>query len=804
MKVSLSWLKDYVPIEMEADDIADALTMAGLEVEMIADRYDYLKSVVVGCITEINPHPNADKLKVCQVDIGDRIIPVICGASNITVNMLAPLALPDTCFPDGKVLEINTIRGITSEGMLCSEAELRLGLDTSGIMRLSSQLHIGNNLAKELKLSDIVLEIDLTPNRPDCLSMIGIAREIAAIQKTCVRYPDAEVFDARNRIENFTSVTIEDLDLCPRYAARLLEDITIAPSPFWLQDRLLSVGLRPINNIVDITNFVLMETGQPLHAFDFDRLAENRIVVRRAKEGEVFTTLDLKERILNSDMLLICDGEKPVAIAGIMGGYNSEIEKSTTRVLIESAYFNPTGIRKTSKRLCLNTEASHRFERGVDPGGIIMALNRAAYLMIESGGGRLIDGIIDEYPQKICKKTIPLSVVNTNRVLGTRLTQNEIEKLLKSIDFEIEINTTDQLTVSPPSFRVDISRPVDLMEELARLSGYDNIPTTFPLIPANAGKTIRERDLRDKIKNLMIGFGFNEIISYSFINKQSLDFLQLAPNDTRRNAVNILNPLTEDQAIMRTSLLPGLLETMRHNIAQQIRNLRLFEVGKVFISSNPDNLPEETQMIAGLWTGSRVNASWLSKEINCDFYDIKGVVEGLFTALNIDDVAFTQLPSNICNYTKAGYTAQILLGNRMLGLVGEIHPQVLENYNLKQAAFVFEFNVDQCVNLVSEIKQTKAIPKFPATSRDITIIIPKTIESIEILDSVKNLKEELVENIYLFDVFEGHPIPKEKKSVSFRITYRSFQKTLEDDDINTLHKIITDKLLKEFAATLPV
>jgi phenylalanyl-tRNA synthetase beta chain len=463
MKVSLSWLNDYVSIQMDPSDLAEALTMVGLEVESVSARYRYLDTVFVGQIKEIAPHPNADKLSLCQVDTGQGQVSVVCGAPNIKTGMLSPIALPGTEFPEGFVLEKSVIRGQTSDGMLCSEGELGLGVDRSGIMALDPALSVGDKLASALGLTDTIFEIDLTPNRPDCLSVIGVAREIAAIQNSPLKYPDFKLADKSDKISGLTSVKIEAPDHCPRYVARLLEDIKIKPSPFWLQERLLSVGLRPINNIVDITNFVLMETGQPLHAFDFDHLAQNRIVVRTAKQGETFVTLDQKERVLGTETLMICDGEKAVAVGGVMGGLNSEIEDSTTRVLLESAYFNPVSIRRTSKRLGLNTDASHRFERGIDPEGQIAAANRAAKLMAELGDGRLIGGLIDEYPNQQPVKSVQLSVKNTNRLLGTQLQRREIENFLKSIEFKVEKVGTqkdgDNLKVTPPSFRVDISRP---------------------------------------------------------------------------------------------------------------------------------------------------------------------------------------------------------------------------------------------------------------------------------------------------------------------------------------------------------
>jgi len=807
MKVSLSWLKDYVPIEMDPADLAETLTMVGLEVESVSDRYRYLETVYVGRIDAISPHPDADKLRLCQVDTGRRKISVVCGAPNMKPGMLSPIALPGTEFPEGFVLEKSMIRGQASEGMLCSEGELGLGEDRSGIMVLDPALSVGDRLASALALSDTVFEIEITPNRPDCLCVIGVAREIAAIQKVRLKYPDFKLVDKDNQISKQTSVRIEAPDHCPRYVARLLEDIKIKPSPFWLQERLLSVGLRPINNMVDVTNFVLMETGQPLHAFDFDQLAENRIVVRTADKGETFVTLDKKERVLDAETLMICDGQKAVAVGGVMGGLNSEIEDRTARVLLESAYFNPVSIRRTSKRLGLGTDASYRFERGVDPAGQIAAANRAAKLMAELGGGRLVGGLIDEYPKRLSTKTVKLSVKNTNRLLGTQLRHTQIAKLLKSIEFTVEKKSPkkgdDILTVTPPSFRVDISRPEDLMEEVARLSGYNNIPTTFPAMPAAGHSAHKEIDLRDRLRQLMIGFGFRDTINYSFMHKQSADRLRLKPDDPRRQHVDILNPLTEDQAVMRTSLVPGLLQTVHYNFSQQEKNLKIFEIGKIFINEDPKHLPREPEILAGIWTGSRHGSSWHDRTTNCDFYDIKGVVEGLLNALQIDGIKFTQLHENQCTYTRCGHTAQILSNDTLLGLAGEIHPEVLERYDLKQPAFLFELNFDHLVPLIKDTIQSKPVPKFPAIFRDITIIVNNDIETQKIVAEAQDPPELLVESFNLLDVFEGNPIARGKKSVSLRITYRAPDRTLKDEDVTSIHQSIADRLVKAFKASLP-
>jgi len=530
-------------------------------------------------------------------------------------------------------------------------------------------------------------------------------------------------------------------------------------------------------------------------------------VVRTAKKGETFVTLDQKERVLDPEMLMICDGEKAVAIGGVMGGLNSEIEESTTRVLLESAYFNPISIRRTSKRIGLNTDASHRFERGIDPEGQIAAANRAATLMAELGGGQLISGLIDEYPNRQSVKSVKLSVNNTNRLLGTQLKRKEIEDFLKSIEFKVAKTGTkkdsDRLKVSPPSFRVDISRPEDLMEEVARLLGYNNIPTTFPEMPASGQSSHKQIDLRNLLRLSMAGLGFREAINYSFAHKQSGDHLKFGSADPRRQLVEILNPLTEDQAVMRTSLIPGLLETVHYNFSQQIKNLKIFEIGKIFINEDPRNLPKETEILAGLWTGSRSDAAWHNQKADCDFYDIKGVLEGLLNVLKIDEILFTRLPENECTYTKPGYTAQILRGAKPLGLVGEIHSQVLANYDLNQTSFLFELYFDDLVSVIKDTTHCMPIPKFPAIFRDITIIVDNDLETQRIITEAQNPLEELVESFNLLDVFEGKPIAADKKSVSLRVTYRSSVKTLEDEDIASIHQSIADRLVKTFNASLP-
>ena len=804
MKVSLNWLKEYVPVDMAVSDLADALTMAGLEVEAVEDRYSHLETVVVGQVVEVLPHPNADRLKLCRVDDGTGIVPVVCGAPNVKAGVNAPLARVGTRLPDGTLLAKTVIRGETSEGMLCSEIELGLGLDGAGLMLLEEDFQPGLSLKSALNLFDYTLEIGLTPNRPDCLSMLGVAREIAAIQGIKMNPPVFSLPDTEGDIGAFTSVSIEAPDHCPRYAARLLEGITVAPSPYWLQDRLRSVGVRPINNLVDVTNFVMLETGQPLHAFDFDQLAGYRIVVRTAADQEPFTTLDQKARRLSDQMLMICDGEKPVAVGGVMGGLNSEIEATTTRVLIESACFDPISIRKTSKALGLNTDASHRFERGVDPDGTLFALNRAAGLMAELGRGRLVGGVIDEDCRKSGPLVLSLSVRDTNDLLGTDLDRDRMATLLESIEFKVQDKDGEALEVRVPSFRVDIARPQDLMEEVARLSGYNQIPTTFPVLPAQGTTPSSMMVRRNQVRDILSGFGFSEAVNYSFISADSCDRIQLDADDPRRRHIALLNPISEEQSVMRTTLVPGILEAAQRNIARQQNSLRLFEIGKVFLPQPDALLPLEKEMLVGLWTGRREKAAWHTRETACDFFDIKGTVQGLALALGLAALSFTAVPDGQCRYTRAGHTAQIFHDGLTLGIVGEVDPEVVNTYSLKQKAFIFELDLEAIGRLASDSKQMAPIPRFPSTARDITVIVDQTIESGALLNTVAQFGEKLVEDLFLFDVFAGDPIPEGKKSVSFRVVYRSAERTLEDETVNEIHHHLTHRLITEFGAALPV
>jgi len=811
MKVSLSWLKEYIGIDLEPSVIAKELTMAGLEVDAVEERYDYLNHIVVAKINEVKKHPNADKLSVCKVDAGgDEQIQIVCGAPNVREGMFVPCALPGAVLPGDLKIKKGKLRGEVSAGMLCSAAELKLNTDAAGIMDLEGDFLSGTPLDEALKVSDTVFEIDLTPNRPDCLSIIGVAREAGAFMepKAKVKLPDFKLPTDKignKSIHEYAKVQIIDPDLCPRYSAGLLFDVKIGPSPFWLQERLESIGLTPINNVVDITNFVMMEMGQPLHAFDFDEVAKGVIIVKRAGSDTNFTTLDSKEHMLESDMLMICDGERPVALAGVMGGENSEISDATTRVLVESAYFNPVSIRKTAKKIGIATDASHRFERGIDPEGTVKALNRAVSLMAQICDATITKDIIDEYPNKAVPLEIDLNTDALNIRLGTDLDADAIKEILESVEFEVEKTDDTRLKVGIPSFRVDVARPEDLSEEVARLWGYNNIQTSYPLVPAQGRLLDKKIVLREKIRQIMTGFSFFEAINYNFINENSCDRLTLLDNDKRRQVETILNPISDQMSVLRSSLIPGLLETMKRNISQQSITLKLFEIGKIFFATQKGSLPEEKEMIAGLITGNRSASSWYSKKSNIDFFDLKGAVEGLFEELMIANIVFEKIEDDSCPYYKDGYAAVVKSGDTLMGTLGKIDEKVLKNYGLKQDVFIFDFNFNAIQDLLPKSVTAEPLPKFPSISRDITIIVDRAVTVGAILKQVELIfkKESLIENIFLFDVFEGQPLAEDKKSLSFRVVYRSASKTLKEKNIKKLHVNISKMILDQFNADLP-
>ncbi|NWH03726.1 phenylalanine--tRNA ligase subunit beta [Desulfobacter latus] len=815
MKVSLSWLREYIPIDLDPQEISDRLTMAGLEVDGVENLYDYLDNVVVGRVVETRQHPDADKLTCCTVDIGkEALYPIVCGAPNVREGMYVACALPGAVLPGDFKIKKSKLRGEPSHGMLCSAAELMLADDASGIMDLDGEFVAGTPLESALKLADAVFEIDLTPNRPDCLSLIGVAREIGAFTepRNKVTLPDVtfpeDRMDPRD-IHDFVAVEIEAPQLCPRYTAGMLFDVTVGPSPLWLKQRLEAVGLASVNNVVDITNYVMMETGQPLHAFDYDNIAKSKIIVRTAgKPGDTsleFTTLDSKTHKLDPEMLMICDGEKPVGIAGVMGGENSEITDATTRVLVESAYFNPVSIRRTAKRTGIASDASHRFERGVDPEGTVFALKRAVSLMAPLCSATIASGIIDENPVKAQSVAIDLSPKALNVRLGTSFSADEMARILASVEFGVNKKDDGDLQVRVPAFRVDVTRPEDLSEEVARLWGYNKIETSYPLVKAQGRSLAGRLVLRSKIRQAMTGFGFCEAINYNFIRKDACTRMGIKDTDKRTRMVEILNPISDQMAVLRTSLVPGLLESMARNTAQQVDTLQLFEIGKVFYDKAPGAQPDEVEMLGGLITGSRCDQTWYSKKEAVDFFDLKGVVQGLLESFHISGVLYERPDAGVCPYFEPGYGAKVVKDGLTLGTLGKIASAVGAAFGLKQDVYLFELEMDRFEKAVPKSIQAVGLPKFPSISRDMTFIVSKRVEAGAMMGTISTFaqKQGLIEDYFLFDVFEGRNIDDNKKSLSFRIVYRSASKTLTEKNIKKIHDQLSRKLIDDFNAGLP-
>ena len=802
MKVSLNWLKDCVDIKMSIPELVNLLTMAGLEVERATPIGEGFEKVIVAEVGSIRRHPNADRLILVEARAGQEKHPIVCGATNLKEGDKVPLALVGARLPNGIQIKKSKIRGETSEGMLCSAIELGLGQDASGIMILSPGVPLGVTLGEALGLTDTILDISITPNRADCLCVIGVAREIAALTGQRVRYPRVTLSDRGEEIKKKTSVSILDPDLCPRYVARMIESVKIGPSPQWMRDRLEKVGIRSISNVVDVTNFVMMECGQPLHAFDFDLLEEGRIVVRRAQEGEEFITLDEAKRTLDHEMLMICDGVRPVAIAGVMGGMNSEISGATKTVLLESAYFEPMGNRRTSLRLGLETEAAYRFGRGVDYGGTLFAANRAAQLIQELAGGRVVEGVVDAYPSPIQSKPILLSVRRSNEILGIEIMARQVKDHLQALELEVQEKDDDHLIVIPPSFRRDLEREIDLIEEIARLNGYDKIPVTLPKGPSSLSveEKTREPLLEEQAMEVLFRHGFQEVITTSFTSPASLDLLCLNPGDSRRQPVKILNPLSEDLSILRTSLVPGLMETARYNISWKNDNLKLFELKKVFMPQPGERLPRERKILAGLAIGFDNEPHWASPPKPVDFYDVKGCVEDLLEVFQIKGIQFSHAED--VPYLHPGKAARIVLGKEMLGVLGEIHPQVLAHYEMEQKATLFEIDFDQIVHWAEEGKRFRPLPKFPAVYRDLSLVVDEALEAGNVVEAIWNFKQPFIDEVQFFDLYRGAPIPEGKKGVSYRIRYQSTDRTLTDEEVNQYHEKVISRLREIFQAEL--
>jgi len=795
MIVTYNWLKEFVDFDLSPESLSDLLTMIGLEVEGVRSVGEGMDDIVVALVEEREQHPNADKLSLCRVNNGKEILSIVCGAQNFKAGDKVALAQIGAVLPGDFRIKRSKIRGSESFGMLCSEKELGLAEESDGIMILDPTLRIGVPLFDALGLKDTIFEIGLTPNRADCLSVIGIAREVAAKLGKKVKYPEYHFREDGPGITETASVRVDDPDLCPRYTARYLTGCTIAPSPAWMVNRLNAVGLRSINNVVDITNYVLLEYGHPLHAFDFRFLAGGSIIVRRASEGEKFATLDGQERVLTDSDLTIRDAEKVVALAGIMGGENSEIRDTTTDILLESACFAPTAIRRTAKRLGMHTESSHRFERGADINVLPKALDRAAFLMAELAGGKIAAGSIDVYPNPVKPRTITVRLDRIAQMLGIRLSAEEVTEIFRNLEFTVKIAEPGVFHVTVPTFRVDIEREIDLIEEAARLTGYDRIPATMPKVRLFSDRPTRHQRLERKVRDLLVAHGLSEVVNYSFINSNVYDLILLGEDDQRRSGVKILNPLSEDQSVMRTTLLPGLLETAARNASFRLLNLQLFEMRRIYLPCSGEDLPREPVYAAGLLSGARDPEGWSRNLELVDFFDVKGLLENVLESLAIEQVTFGV--GDLEPYFHPGKACCVYAGQELLGSFGELHPTVQENYGFERPVYYFELDFEKLVAVSRDVTSVSPPPRFPETFRDIAMLIGDDVDAGKVVECIRSNKIAEMEGVEIFDLYTGPNIPPGQKSIAVRVRYRSSERTLTDDEVNRFHQRVVECLLKK-------
>lgn len=810
MKFTLNWLKNYIDTgDLTPEQLSDELTMLGLEVDSVTPLFQDLAALKTGLVVSREKHPDADKLSLCQVQIGDETHQIVCGAPNVREGLSVVVALPGAVLPGNFKIGKSKIRGIKSFGMICSERELGLSNEHDGIMELPEGTEHGQAFIDAMGLSDLCIDVDLTPNRPDCASVIGVAREVASVVGNPLIIPvaNATIVETSNEF----SVEIRSPELCSRYAGKLIKNVTIGQSPWWLRKLLISVGLRPINNVVDITNFVMLEYGQPLHAFDFDNLEGGKIVVRTPAEHErTFSTLDDTERKLDDDILMICDAKQPVAVAGVMGGLNSEVSDTTTNVLLESACFNPVSVRKTARKLNLSTDASYRFERGVDPEGTINALERAAQLICELAGGTMGTDGVDSYPGKQTIEPISFSVSRTNTLLGITLSSQEMADMLGSIELGCEPDGDSTLKVTPPAFRVDIEREADLVEEVARLYGYNNIPTSLPTVDLSYPEQDPNRLKRLDICKKMTTIGYTEAINYSFIGEKHVEMLGIGEADNRFSPVKLLNPLSEDQAVMRTTLLPGLLENVKRNINFQRPAIKLFELGKVFYPQGNDEQPVEENRLAGVISGNLhgESAPLYFKHSSVDIFDAKGCVEFILSEMNLGSVSddsalqFKTVEENQGEpFATDGYSLELFHDDLKIGSIGRFQDDILRNFSIKNEVYYFDLDFDALCGLQTKNTKFSSLPVYPSVKRDIALVVEEQISAGQLLTAVRTSKDKLIENSEIFDVFQGEKIPTGYKSVALTITYRSQTKTLTEKNVEKSHSKIVRMLTEKFGGS---
>ena len=791
MKLPLKWLKEYVDYTVTHEEFVEKMMWRGFEVADVLPELPEVSGVVVGRLVTIIDHPDSQKLHVCTVDAGEGSLrTIVCGAPNVYEGMYAPIALPGATLPGGVEIAPTVMRGVKSDGMLCSGKELGIsethypGADVYGLLDLRGTQTVGTPIAEAVGLSDVVFNIELTPNRPDCQSILGICREAAAALGQKMKEPTIRKVAGQGNSNEYARVTVENAELCPRYAARVVKDIVIEPSPAWMQKKLLSVGLRPINNIVDITNFVMVEYGHPMHAFDLACVNGGHIVVRNAYEGELVRTLDSKDRPVDKDMLLIADPTKGVGIAGVMGGENSEIKPETQAVLFEAAVFKSSNIRATARKLRHTTDAAARFIKGVESVNAEKALDRAIELVDELKAGTIVGSTIDACAADLYDRVVEVDTAHINRILNTSFTAQEMIDMLETISVPAT-EQGDKLSVQVPHYRTDIESGIekdwDIAEEIARIYGYYNIEPTLMRGNTFRGRVTPPFRMEDNIKDALAAMGGCEAYNYNFTAPAVIDALMLDEADDRRLAVKILNPFGEEQSLMRTTLVPGMLKVAQTNLNRRTGQTRFFEVGNVHIDNN-ETLPEERKMLAMLFFGAGE-----------DFYTLKGAVEELLRGLQITDISFVRGGSP---YLHPGRRAQICAGGELLGELGEAHPDFAGFFGVTERVYVAELSLAQLFKLASKRAATyRALPRYPVVLRDLAVIVDNEVEAATLKSAIENAPiEVLVEQVELFDVFRGGNVPAGKKSMAYSFTLRLEDRTLNDEDITAAMQAILDTL----------
>lgn len=809
MRISLNWLQEYVEIECSISELSERLTNVGLEVEGVEDLGAKYQGFVVGEVLATHRHPNAEKLTLCDVLVGKESLRIVCGAANVATGQKVPVGLVGAIVPRNQhesggspfTLSQVKLRGEISNGMICSEYELGLGDDRDGILILAAGSKAGTPLARHFGLEDHVLEIGITPNRSDAMSHIGVAREVAAFLGKKLKVPKPRLAEGSVRTSTYLQVLIDDPQNCPRYTARVVSGVRVGSSPKWLQDRLHAVGIRSVNNVVDVTNFVLMEMGQPLHAFDGDKIVGGKIIVRRATDGESFSTLDGKTRVLTGDMLMICDAKKSIAVAGVMGGASTEITGSTTNVIIESAYFDSRSIRRTSKRLGLSTDASQRFERGADPEITSSAADRAAALIQLVAGGEVLKGVVDAYPRHIRRRLVTLHPDRLNEILGTTLTAATISTILQR--FEIKKTSAKKkakrtaFKFEVPSFRPDLEREIDLIEEVARGYGYDNIPTAES-VSHRLSDSASGRDITDVMRSTLTGNGFREVVTNSM---QELSKARAMSE----HVVELANPINKDMAALRPSLIPSMLEVVRNNQSQGEKNLRLFEVGVVFeksVLSSPGRFFadfHEDERIIMVTHGFAHPTTWNQPARSVDLFDLKGEVEAFLTKIFLDKIDFIPYPTTKA-LTEKGLSVEI--NGEYVGILGEVREELLRLYEIGQPVFVAELRVEGISRHATKPRRFQPLPRFPVLLRDLAFVLSRDVSVGLVQKEIRAAGQPLLRHVELFDLYAGEQVPEGKKSVAFGLEFSANDRTLNQEEVDSILQRIIHRMEKSFEATL--